>query len=54
MTAERRRKHMPEHFGAMPLEADALLNVRKKLAAVLQSLEITERRWPRGGPSTAG
>lgn len=48
MTPRRRKKHKPEQIVAKLRDADAMLNAGKDLAAVLQSLEISEAtlaRW---------
>ena len=47
MTKRRRKKHRPEEIVAKLREADAMLNVGKDLAAVLQALEIRESKLDR-------
>jgi putative transposase len=42
MTTRRRKKHRPEEVVAKLRDADAMLNVGKDLAAVLQALEVSE------------
>jgi transposase-like protein len=48
MTTRRRRKHRPEEIVAKLRDADAMLIAGKDMAAVLQSLEVSETtltRW---------
>ena len=48
MTKRRRKKHRPKEIVAKLLDADAMLNAGKDLAAVLQALEISDTtldRW---------
>ena len=48
MSGKRRKRHTPEQIVRKLRDADAMLNGGKELAAVLQSLEVTEstyRRW---------
>jgi putative transposase len=48
MTTRRRKRHSPEQIVRKLRDADALLNAGKELAAVLQSLEVSEatlHRW---------
>lgn len=48
MTTKRRKRHSPEQIVRKLRDADALLNAGKDLAAVLQSLEVSEatlHRW---------
>ena len=48
MTTRRRKKHRPEEIVAKLRDADAMLSAGKDLAAVLQSLEVSEAtltRW---------
>jgi transposase-like protein len=48
MTTKRRRRHSPEQIVRKLRDADAMLNAGKDLAAVLQSLEVSEatfHRW---------
>jgi putative transposase len=42
MTTRRRKKHRPEEIVAKLRDADAMLNACKDLAAMLQSLEVSE------------
>jgi transposase-like protein len=53
MTTRRRTKHGPEEIVAKLRDADAMLSAGKDMAAVLQSLEVSEAtlarwrpRWP--------
>ncbi len=48
MTTRRRKKHCPEEIVAKLRDADAMLSAGKDMAAVLQSLEVSEAtltRW---------
>ena len=48
MTTKRRRRHSPEQIVRKLRDADAMLNAGKDLAAVLQTLEVSEatfHRW---------
>lgn len=48
MSTKRRRRHSPEQIVRKLRDADAMLTVGKDLAAVLQSLEVSEstlERW---------
>ena len=48
MTTKRRKRHNPEEIVRKLRDADAMLNAGKDLAAVLQSLEVSEvtlDRW---------
>jgi len=48
MTMKRRKRHSPEQIVRKLRDADAMLNAGKDLAAVLQSLEVSEatlHRW---------
>lgn len=48
MTTKRRKRHSPEQIVRKLRDADSLLNAGKDLAAVLQSLEVSEatlHRW---------
>lgn len=48
MSTKRRRRHSPEQIVRKLRDADAMLNSGKDLAAVLQSLEVSEstlERW---------
>ena len=48
MTTKRRKRHSPEQIVRKLRDADAMLNAGKDLAAVLQSLEVSEatfHRW---------
>lgn len=48
MSTKRRRRHSPEQIVKKLRDADAMLNAGKDLAAVLQSLEVSEStldRW---------
>jgi transposase-like protein len=47
MTKNRARKHTPEQIVAKLRDADVMLNTGKDLAAVLQSLEISEQTYYR-------
>jgi hypothetical protein len=42
MTTRRRKKHRPDEIVAKLRDADAMLNSGKDMAAVLQSLEVSE------------
>lgn len=48
MTTKRRKRHSPEQIVRKLRDADAMLNAGQDLAAVLQSLEVSEatlHRW---------
>ena len=48
MTTKRRKRHSPEQIVRKLRDADAMFNAGKDLAAVLQSLEVSEatlHRW---------
>ena len=48
MSSKRRKRHSPEQIIRKLRDADAMLNAGKDLAAVLQSLEVSEstlERW---------
>jgi len=48
MTTRRRKEHRPEEIVAKLRDADAMLSAGKEMAAVLQSLEVSEAtlaRW---------
>lgn len=48
MSTRRRKRHSPEQIVRKLRDADAMLNAGKDLAAVLQSLEVSEstlERW---------
>jgi putative transposase len=48
MTTKHRKRHSPEQIVRKLRDADAMLNAGKELAAVLQSLEVSEatfHRW---------
>jgi len=47
MKKRRKRRHSPEQIVRKLRDADAMLNVGKDLAAVLQSLEISEATYHR-------
>lgn len=47
MTTKRRKRHNPEAIVRKLRDADAMLNAGKELAAVLQSLEISESTYSR-------
>jgi putative transposase len=47
MTTKRRRRHSPEQIVRKLRDADAMLNSGKELAAVLQSLEVSESTYAR-------
>jgi putative transposase len=47
MTARRRKRHNPEQIVRKLRDADAMLNSGKELAAVLQSLEVSESTYVR-------
>lgn len=47
MTKGRRRRHSPEQIVKKLRDADAMLNAGKDLAAVLQSLEVSEATYHR-------
>lgn len=63
MTTRRKKRHNPEQIVKKLQNAEAMLNAGQDLAAVLQSLEVSEatyHRWRkrrdevRGGPSPEG
>jgi hypothetical protein len=45
MTTKRRKRHNPEDIVRKLRDADAMMNSGKKLAAVLQSLEVSESTY---------
>lgn len=47
MTKKRSKKHTPEQIVAKLRDADVMLNTGKDLAAVLQSLEVSEQTYYR-------
>ena len=47
MTTKRRKRHNPEQIVRKLRDADAMLNAGKELAAVLQSLEVSESTYGR-------
>jgi len=47
MTKRRRKRHSPEQIVRKLRDADAMLNAGKDLAAVLQSLEVSESTYLR-------
>ena len=47
MTKTRRKRHSPEQIVKKLRDADAMLNAGKDLAAVLQSLEVSEATYHR-------
>ena len=47
MTKQRAKKHTPEQIVAKLRDADVMLNTGKELAAVLQSLEVSEQTYYR-------
>jgi putative transposase len=47
MSTKRRKRHSPEQIVRKLRDADAMLNAGKDLAAVLQSLEISESSYDR-------
>jgi putative transposase len=47
MTTRRRTRHSPEQIVRKLRDADAMLNVGKDVAAVLQSLEVSEATYLR-------
>jgi transposase-like protein len=47
MTTRRRKRHNPEQVVRKLRDADAMLNSGKDLAAVLQSLEVSESTYVR-------
>ena len=47
MTKKRSKRHTPEQIVKKLRDADAMLNSGKELAAVLQSLEISEQTYYR-------
>ena len=47
MTKKRRKRHTPEQIVNKLRDADAMLNSGKELAAVLQSLEVSDSTYQR-------
>jgi transposase-like protein len=47
MTNRKRKRHSPEQIVKKLRDADAMLNAGKELAAVLQSLEVSEATYHR-------
>ena len=47
MTTRRRKRHSPEQIVRKLRDADAMLNAGKDLAAVLQTLEVSEATYLR-------
>ena len=47
MTTKRRKRHTPEQIVRKLLDADAMLNAGKDLAAVYQSLEVSQSTYER-------
>ena len=47
MSQKRRKRHTPEQIIKKLRDADAMLNAGKDLAAVLQSLEVSESTYDR-------
>ena len=47
MTTKRRKRHKPEQIVKKLRDADAMLNAGKDLAAVLQTLEVSESTYER-------
>jgi transposase-like protein len=47
MTTKRRKRHNPEQIVRKLRDADAMLSAGKELAAVLQSLEVSESTYSR-------
>ena len=47
MSTKRRRRHSPEQIVKKLRDGEAMLNAGKDLAAVLQSLEVSEATWNR-------
>ena len=47
MSTKRRKRHNPEQIVRKLRDADAMLNVGKELAAVLQALEVSESTYAR-------
>jgi len=47
MSTKRRRRHSPEQIVTKLRDADAMLNAGQDLAAVLQSLEVSEATYHR-------
>jgi putative transposase len=47
MTTKRRKRHNPEQIVRKLRDADAMLNSGKELAAVLQTLEVSESTYSR-------
>ena len=47
MTKTRRRRHTPEQIVKMLRDGEAMLNAGQELAAVLQTLEVSEATWHR-------
>lgn len=47
MTKTRRRRHTPEQIVKKLRDGEAMLNAGQELAAVLQTLEVSEATWHR-------
>ena len=47
MTKKRRKRHTPEQIVKKLRDADAMLNAGQELAAVLQSLQVSEQTYYR-------
>lgn len=47
MTTKRRKRHTPEQIVRKLRDADAMLNAGKEMAAVLQTLEVSESTYQR-------
>ncbi len=47
MTKKRRKRHTPEQIVKKLRDADAMLNTGQELAAVLQTLEVSEQTYYR-------
>ena len=47
MSTKRRNRHSPEQIVRKLRDSDAMLNAGKDLAAVLQSLEVSEQKYYR-------
>jgi putative transposase len=54
MTTRRRKKHRPEEVVAKLRDADAMLNTGRDLAAVLQTLEVSESTLDRSRAQYGG
>ncbi|WP_425267224.1 hypothetical protein [Aeoliella straminimaris] len=46
MSEKRKKRHSPEQIVRKLRDADAMLNAGKDVASVLQSLEISEAKFP--------